>query len=241
MKNSIIKSRIFPLDVCVTHFQSDKNKKSLFCANGFIYRRFERFYLVTALSVVTGRDIYTGQIKHLNNFVPDCLVFNLVDKIRGKKQPFSVPLYMDDMPVWMVHPTKQRTIDLAVIPLDEKITGIAALNDFETDLLNLTDDVFMCGYPLSFYQDEDKNAPLLQKTNIVSNEEDHYEIESLNRQGFYGALLFANQKDSFLPAFLGVYSGFDKSNTSFESQTSVWKKEFIDEIIDSEFFDESYM
>ena len=241
MKNLIIKSRIIPLDLCAMQSQINQSKKRLFCANGFVYKRFDRFFLVTALSVLTGRDIYTGNTKHLNCYVPDTLVFNSVDKLGTKKQLHSVPLYVDNMPVWMVHPTKQRTIDIAVIPLDEKLTDIEALNDFEADLMELTDDIFVYGYPLSFQKREDKDESFVHKIKIIFEDEDRYVVDGVTRQGFYGGSVFVNQKNSFVPAFLGVYSGFDKNNTSLESQISVWKKELIDEIIDSKFFDESYM
>lgn len=241
MNISIINERIYPINACIANKKNDVNKKILFCGTGFFYNQMGEVYFVTSLNVVAGRDIYTGETKNLNHYVPNSLSFMVSVKSSLEKQELFLPLYDEDLtPVWFVHPVKKREIDIAVIPLKNQ-QGLKSLNDFEGNFNNFNQDVFVLGYPLYINQKERGQNPCLENRTILSNNEDCFFITPLNQSGFCGAPVFMEQENSLFPVFVGIYSGVDSNIQSSFSKECVWKAELIDEIIDAKLKDESYI
>src|ERR1700682_4017825 len=89
-------------------------------ATGFIWRRHERFYLITNWHVVSALDVFTK--KHLaeGGSRPNKLRCHFVRVEQRERELIDVPIRDEnDRPLWLVHCEQDtRAIDVVAIPLD---------------------------------------------------------------------------------------------------------------------------
>ena len=129
------------------------NEESLGIATGFIWKRNERFYLVTNWHVITCRRFPTGENLHSQGARPNKLrvLFNLGFQQFGKQEHLITIRDDDARPCWLVHPN--RNVDVAVLPLPYDGTDpVFALNPIngsaDPDLfVGVGMDCFVLGYP----------------------------------------------------------------------------------------------
>lgn len=255
---------------------NDNELYHLSYATGFIYKHNNIQYLVTNLHVLSGRDIFTGEIESKTGGVPNFLSFtpslyieeqNKIIKDIGNK--INCNLYdADNKPLWFIHPKYKRNVDIAVLSLRDinvNLFAITDLGNYSTDL-NITDDVFVIGYPLALGTNENKNFPIW-KSAVVASEpcidyfidgREAFIIDGTTRSGMSGSpvirysnFIETHKNDgthSFgmmshkVCNFLGIYSGRLRGATTDESFLGVvWKKSLIIEIINAKYRDLEYI
>lgn len=171
-------------------------------ATGFLWRAETDWFLVTNWHNVTGRNPDTG--KCLGSFTPTHLEVGI--RIRqqlptGKEgvlsQTISIPLYTEDRPNWLEHPTR-HVVDCVALPLWQETLPPSlfskALN--EADLVtkytpDIGDDCFVVGYPKGLAGHF--NTPIWKRASIASEPDlDHNSlpmllVDTATREGMSGS------------------------------------------------------
>ncbi|MBP3616347.1 MAG: trypsin-like peptidase domain-containing protein [Alphaproteobacteria bacterium] len=232
------------LKPCIIDKTNPNNLIELADATGFIYNRNGKQYLITNLHVTSGRNICTGEIENSKGAVPDlikfqvsvCNSYNEQTKIVQKNGVLSVVLYdQSKMPLWLIHPSYKRNVDIAVLPLDNlnPPVNFLAINDIQSieTKVSVADDVFVVGYPLALGTNENKDFPIWKRASIASEPSINYfndgrkafVIDGTTREGmsgspvvFYSNFTQTSTQDGGVcfgmsPRrvfnFLGIYSG----------------------------------
>ena len=92
MKNDIISSFVYP----VAAYSDDD---FLYIATGFLYRKKTKFYFITSLSSILGRQVPNGEFKLKNKKIPNVLKtsFSIFEddliKIKKRVFPITIPVY----------------------------------------------------------------------------------------------------------------------------------------------------
>ena len=249
-------------------------------ATGFLYRKNEEIYLVTNLHVVSGRDIFTKQCLNKMGALPRRITFapSVIKQNGQVTKPIilDIPLYDNqNHPLWLVHPQFRRDVDIAAIPVKIDNSNILSnednyycINDvsFINDLLlEITDDVFVVGYPYGKCSTftTDFPIPIWKRASIASeldisyfwDERPVFLVDTTTKVGMSGSPVIGMPKGvirsvdgsislstgSFSMQLLGIYSGrIDPEQKEDSCLGLVWKKELIDEIIDTGIQDEIY-
>lgn len=240
---------VYPIDACIINNEA-KTQKSLFASTGFLYRLGCDFYFITTLSTVLGREVPTGEFKLKSKLLPTTLKTNLsiyeddLVHIKRRAHPILINIYDDDLnPLFYIHPKLKKEVDLAVFPIRANGIDLVALNDFDTKQETNCQTVCLAGYPLYPQQNEDKTKPVFQEKKITQIGKNIFTIEDTDRIGMYGAAVFEAFNDpserSF--SFLGVYSGLSPiPSLNAKKKSFVWKKSFINEIIDARYTEASF-
>lgn len=135
-------------------------------ATGFFYLKNDRLFLVT------NKHVFKDNAK---NLAPETFVLRLHTDVNDLKRnsEFSVKLYDNGKPLWMVHSTESNA-DVAVIELSKQDIARYVIKAFSKEnflpanlVLNPGEDVFVMGYPLSFH-DNKNNLPILRNAFIAS-------------------------------------------------------------------------
>lgn len=235
MKNDIISSFVYP----VAAYSDDD---FLYIATGFLYRKKTKFYFITSLSSILGRQVPNGEFKLKNKKIPNVLKtsFSIFEddliKIKKRVFPITIPVYNENFePNFFIHPTYKKEIDIAVFPIETKGIDFVSLNDFDTVKKEKKEDIIVVGYPLVPNDKDDKNSPVFIKSKIMHNGTNIFVIDEINRIGLFGAPIFleAQPTDNTF-CFVGLYSGIEP-NKKFKKPVFGWKKSFIETIIATEF------
>jgi hypothetical protein len=136
-------------------------------ASGFFYTSNDRLFLVT------NQHVFRDPKK---NLYPDHFRLTLHTDANdiSKNADFDIPLYSNGNPLWKTHPSFQDA-DVALIEVDQKalrshflIKAWSKERFFpKTYRLEPGEDVFIIGYPLSFY-DVVNNLPIFRNAMIAS-------------------------------------------------------------------------
>lgn len=136
-------------------------------ASGFFYTLNNKLFLAT------NQHVFMDAKK---NLFPDHFRLKLHTDLHdvSKNQDFDIPLYLDGKPLWKTHP-KFPEADVALIEISQKeIQGRFQIKAWskqaflpESYRLEPGEDVFIMGYPLSFY-DTANNLPIFRNAMIAS-------------------------------------------------------------------------
>ena len=226
-------------------------------ATGFIWKRRERYYLVTNWHVVSALDLFTKEHLLQGASRPNKFRCHFLIRIgQYEREPIDVPIRdEDDRPLWLVHAThERRPIDVVALPLDHeslktKVT-LLPVNGMAPGKLAIMIgmDVFILGYP---FGSKPPSFPVWKRGSIASEPDlvrlttGYYLVDTASRPGMSGSpvilrswsnhILESNMwttRNDQLPIdrIIGVYSGRLKPE---DAQIGiVWHVDYIDEIID---------
>lgn len=218
-------------------------------ATGFFYERERILYLVTCRHV-----LFDPKTSH----EPVELKMRL--HLSGRRDLTRVEVHTERLydtngrPLWLEHDNKE--VDLALLKLDMNemmskfdIEVFSERNRFPDDFILVpSDDVFVIGYPLGFY-DKVNNLPIFRHATIASlygvpyNGKSQFLTDGKLHEGTSGAPIVTNPKGPFLDRkfvlnirdgenyfLVGIHCGGSEQKDlelGFE-----WYPELIDEIID---------
>lgn len=259
------------LKPCIIDKTNSNNLIELADATGFIYKRNEKQYLITNLHVISGRDPCTGEILDIHKAIPELLRSfpSLYEQKTGRIAKTS--LYLDcwlydqnNIPLWLIHPSYKRNVDIAVLPLDNLNPPVNfwAINDIQSieTKVSVADDVFVVGYPLALGTNENKEFPIWKRASIASEPSINYfndgrkafVIDGTTRKGMSGSPVFFYSNFTQISTqdggvcfgispqrafnFLGVYSGRLKGNNI--SNDTIEKESFLGLVWKKELIDE---
>lgn len=243
----------------------EETKQKLASATAFIYEHNERFYLITNWHNLTGLNPITK--KNIGNHagIPDILSISLqVQEVPFIKwKAFTIKLYEDNKAVWLIHPIHKELVDVVAIELKipENFEGIIRpINKIKFDNFNLeiSDDIFILGYPYSFTGGG--QFPIWKRGSVATEPDIDYEnlpkffVDTASKSGMSGApVIFKRigvhglvngqpQPDTIfgeISGFVGIYAGRVTGKSELDAQLGVvWKKEVIEKIIEGNLEDE---
>lgn len=105
----------------IVHLTMRFRSTELAIGTGFVYKKDEKFYIVTAWHNVTGRHPDTFTLSNKNCAVPDrvavnfCLLLNSGHSIR---MAIFLPLHDDERACFYIHPKNWPRVDVVAIPFD---------------------------------------------------------------------------------------------------------------------------
>lgn len=233
------------------------NDRALAAATGFIWKRRDRFYLITNWHVVSALDHFTKAHLSEGGSRPDKLRCHFLVRVgQYEREVIDVRIRdEDDQPLWLVHPAQElRAIDIVAVPLDgdDLKTGITLLpvNELAPGRIAIMIgmDVFILGYP---FGSKPPAFPVWKRGSIASEPDlvrlsgGYYLVDTASRPGMSGSpvilrswsnhILESNMWTSTndqrpIDRIIGVYSGRLKPEDAQVGM--VWHVEYIDEIID---------
>ncbi len=125
-------------------------------ATGFIWKRRERFYLITNWHVVSALDLFTKTHLSKGGSRPNKFRCHVLVRVGEYwHEPIDVPIRDEnDQPLWLIHPAQEmRAIDIVALPLDydslkTKVT-LLPVNELAPGKIAVMIgmDVFILGYP----------------------------------------------------------------------------------------------
>lgn len=246
-------TRIDRYSLAVVPIEQLFNEESLGNATGFIWRRGERFYLVTNWHVITCRHFPTGENLHNQGARPNRLraFFNVGLQQFGKQEHLISIRDEDARPQWLVH--SGRRVDVAVLPLPydgkDPVFALNPINGTEDpDLfVGVGMDCFILGYPFGVVP---PGYPVWKRGSIASEPDlirmtgDHMLVDTASRPGMSGAPVIVRtwgyhllddggtEVDEYARSrFVGIYSGRLAAQPMEAQIGMVWGGYLIDEII----------
>lgn len=233
--------------------QMKVNGKTLASGTGFIANSLRGPVLITNRHNVTGRNNVTGDYLSATGCYPDeiVIIHNKAAKL-GTWVPRNEPLYKDEKPLWIEHPTFGAKVDFVALPLTE-------LNDVELYPYSLglgdpqisvspSDTVSVIGFPFGL---TGGGSLAIWATGFMATEHDiDYDnlpiflIDCRARQGQSGSAVVAHRNGGMIgmedgstggftgpiTRFLGIYSGRINEQSDLGI---VWKASAIRELVNS--------
>lgn len=219
-------------------------------ATGFVVQGRRGPLLVTNRHVVTGRDQNTGQPLHkASGFVPDKLIVHHHGPALGGWLPCEEPLYHNQSPRWIEHPTLGAKADFVGLPLST--VYLRSLYPFDPSdpgppiLVQPSDPLSVIGFPFGL---SSEGWPIWS-TGFLASEPaiDHdglpvFLIDCRTRQGQSGSAVIAHRNGGMVnmeggnvamysghvTRFLGIYSGRINENSDLGI---VWKAKALAELV----------
>lgn len=230
---------------------------------GFIYKRNDKFYLITNWHNVTGRNPITKECLDDKLATPDVIVTYFRSKENHAICNSEIlKLYnIDDMstPLWIEHPQHREAIDVVAIPINEDIVekySLFPINNIPLDndiKPEISDEVFIIGYPFS--DTPHLQLPIWKKGSIASEPTVNIDqlpklyVDTATRPGLSGSPVIYQRtgihnlaqggfpkSDTIIGrirGFLGIYSGRIGKDEEKAQLGIIWKSQVIDEIIDN--------
>lgn len=235
------------------------NDTKLASATGFLVNKDDVIYLITNRHVVTGRHNETNKcLDEINGGIPNKLKVWLpseIDKGYGWRN-IDIDLYdSEENKTWLEHPTYREKVDVVAIKLGKYKQTIPFCYYLNSDYeLNVTQNVFIVGYPFGLDINPSNGKYAIWTTGVVASEPDldlringeqlpAFLVDAKTRKGqsgspviYYdssGLLKNKNLVYKFPDAVtiqIGIYSGRINSESDLGY---VWKWSLIREIIDS--------
>ena len=221
-------------------------------ATGFIWKRRERFYLITNWHVVSALDLFTKMHLLKGGSRPNKFRCHILVRVGEYwHEPIDVPIRDEnDQPLWLIHPAQEmRAIDIVALPFDydslkTKVT-LLPVNELAPGKIAIMIgmDVFILGYP---FGSKPPAFPVWKRGSIAS-EPDLVRVSTgyYSRPGMSGSpvilrswsnhILESNMwttSNDQLPIdrIIGVYSG--RLRPEGAQIGIAWHVEYIDQIID---------
>src|ERR1700722_18890973 len=97
------------------------NDRPLGDATGFVWRRRERYYLITNWHVVSGLNFFTKMHLLKGGSRPDKLRCHFLIRVgQYERELIDIPIRDEnDEPLWLIHPAQQmQAVDVVAIPLN---------------------------------------------------------------------------------------------------------------------------
>ena len=222
----------------------------------FFYKKNGKCYLVTNWHVLSGRDVITGQPRKSSGAVPDSISisFHVVRPIGAVLENYLLNLNSaNGEAIWLQHSIHGQDVDIAVLELTIP-SGLCVYPINEMDTANIRAEVginlYILGYPVRQFTGIFpvwKRGTLATEFIFPIEGKSCFLIDTATQEGMSGSPVIlrennyiddiSNQGKISMPAgkkFIGIYSGRYNSNDQQLAQLGiVWKKELIDEIIDS--------
>lgn len=231
---------------------------------GFIYKRRDSHFLITAWHNVSGRSPLTGACLSETLAVPDAVstLFRSHTK-PGVSHREMISLYRDTemtLPSWYEHPQHGSAVDVVAVPLPADLSTkyrLFPINDLDFDhdrREEVADDAFVVGYPFS--ETPYLQLPIWKQASIASEPSVNIDqlpkmlIDTATRPGLSGSPTIMQRtglhpgKDGIasddtiigrIRNFIGVYSGRVGTGEVNAQLGVVWKVVVLDEIIDAGF------
>jgi hypothetical protein len=224
-------------------------------ATAFVWKRHERFYLITNWHVASALDFFTKTHLCKGGSRPNKFRCHVLVRVGEYwHEPIDVPICDEnDQPLWLIHPAK--AIDIVALPLNyESLSPMVTLlpvNELAPGKIAIMIgmDVFILEYPFG----SKPPAFLVWKRGSIASEPDlvrlstgYYSVDTASRPGMSGSpvilrswsnhILESNMwttSNVKLPIdrIIGVYSGRLRPE---DAQIGiVWHVEYIDQIIDA--------
>jgi hypothetical protein len=225
-------------------------------ATGFIWRRHERFYLITNWHVVSALDFFTKEHLLEGGSRPNKLRCHFLRVEQRERELIDVPIRDEnDRPLWLIHFEQEtRAIDVVALPLDDeglktKVT-LFPVNELAPGKLAIMIgmDVFILGYPFGSKPPALpiwKRGSIASEPDLVRHSTGYYLVDTASRPGMSGSpvilrswsnhILESNMwttSNEQLPIdrIIGVYSG--RLRPTDAQIGIVWHVDYIEQIID---------
>jgi len=241
-----------PLSLSTVPVTALFNDRLLPEATAFIWKRRERYYLITNWHVVSAVNLFTKILILAGASRPNKLRCHFVVRVgQYERELIDIPVRdEDDQPLWLVHPAQEmRPVDVIALPLGDEVT-LKPVNELASGkiAIRIGMDVFILGYP---FGSAPPAFPVWKRGSIASEPElvrlttGYYLIDTASRPGMSGSpvilrswsnhVLESNMwvsTNDQLPVdrIIGVYSG---RKIPEDAQIGlVWHVDYIDQIID---------
>jgi hypothetical protein len=236
------------------------NQSSMPGATGFIWKRRERFYLITNWHVASASHFFTGHLLLKGGMRPNQFRCQFIVRVGNyERETIDIPVRdANDEPLWLVHPAQgMRRVDIVALPLDadalrSQVT-LLPVNELAPGKLAIRVgmEVFILGYP---FGSGPPAFPVWKRSSIASEPDlvmlttGYYLIDTASRPGMSGSPVvlrswsnhvmesnnYIATTDGPIDRVIGVYSG-RKDNAPAEAQIGmVWHVDYIDDIIDGD-------
>jgi hypothetical protein len=235
------------------------NHRQLAGATGFIWKRRERFYLITNWHVVSALDLFTKAHLSEGGGRPNKLRCHFLVRVgQYERESIDVPIRdEDDQPLSFIHSAQEvRAIDVVAVPLDyeglkTRVTSLP-VNELAPGKIAIMIgmDVFILGYPFGSKPPAFpvwKRGSIASEPDLVRLSTGYYLVDTASRPGMSGSpVILRSWSNHILESnmwttsndqrpidrIIGVYSGRLKPE---DAQIGiVWHVEYIDEIIDAQ-------
>ena len=231
-------------------------------ATAFIWKRRERFYLITNWHVVSALNFFTKVHLAKGGSRPNKLRCDFLVRVgRYDRESIFIPIRDEnDAPLWLIHPFQERQpIDVVALPLDhdDLKTRVALLpvNELAPGKIAVMIgmEVFILGYPFGSKLPAFavwKRGSIASEPDLVLLTTGYYLVDTASRPGMSGSPVILRSwsnhilefnmwtaSDDRLPIdrIIGVYSGRLRPE---DAQVGiVWHVAYIDEIIDGDRYD----
>lgn len=253
------KPRINPLSISSFLVEAYFNEILLSTATAFAYRYNNKKYLITNYHVAYGRNAETNKcLDKKYASIPNKLKIIFYDK--NAVSMFLDINYLENNNPFKFIKKDGNIVDIAIFELPDDFSGVC-INELEQLFhepsweenvkLEITEPLYVIGYPRGI---NICYTPIWKKSSIASEPELNVDgmqcfyIDTTTREGMSGApvvyyssggeyktpeILFAIA-DRSIYKFVGIYSGRDRSDEPHIAQLGkVWKKELIEEVINS--------
>lgn len=232
-------------------------------ATSFVWKRNGQHYLITNWHVATCRNAQTGDNLHNHGGHPN--VFGLlINSSAQQVQKVIRHLNIRDehgAPLWFVHPTHNRNVDVVAIPMPEPDAEVAY---YPINLMNFANlrsdigmDVFILGYPFDIEFPAYpvwKRGSIASEPDLASRLDLYILVDSASRPGMSGGPVIRRSWGSHIvdegnvrvdgaiaTSVVGVYSGrLHTKDTNDPQLARVWPIRLVDEIIDAAVRDTEY-
>ena len=210
------------------------NDRELAGATGFVWKRRERFYLITNLHVVSALNLFTKAHLSKGGSRPNKLRCHFLIRVgEYDRELIDVPIRdEDDQPLWLIHPVQERrAIDVVALPLDyealKKRVTLLPVNDLAPGKIAIMVgmDVFILGYPFGSKPPAFpvwKRGSIASEPDLVRPSTGYYLVDTASRPGMSGspfilrswsnhilesAMWTTNNDHRPIDRIIGVYSG----------------------------------
>jgi hypothetical protein len=232
-------------------------------STGFVYKRSDKYYLISNWHVFSGRNAHSGKATHTSLAVPDefSVVFHK-DDFSGIRLGNRLRIVQEPVANWFQHPLGQ-SVDVACLQIHQAPQGTSIYPVNEGEIADeLTHDVgqdcFILGYPFRAAQFElEKDAtnffPIWKRGSIATEYDvpfrgkDCFLVDVSTSAGMSGSPVFLRQYGfvryrsgeiamirGAATQFVGVYSGRHQNTKDDILQLGyVWKRKLIDEMIEA--------
>ena len=225
-------------------------------ATGFFYEHNNKNYFITNWHNVTGIHPITRKPISTHGGSPDCIDMLLMTGITPAKwENYRIPIYTENKETgWLVHPIYKEKVDVVALEITfpKGFDGIVnPINKipFRNDRLDVSDDVFIIGFPLNLLGGG--AFPIWKRGSVATEPDMNFEdlpkfiVDTATRNGMSGSPVVMRKKGVHIyessddkvtiglsQNFVGIYSGRLQSESETDAQLGiVWKTEVIEEII----------
>jgi hypothetical protein len=224
-------------------------------ATGFVWLHEGQNFLVTNWHVVAGRNAETAEILHERGGIPNRLGLYLkpVTNTFGWYD-LIVDLFDEaDKPLWYVHSSFGRKVDIVVLKLPNPPaeSRYLPINRFQLESLrsDVGMDVFILGYPFGFKPPGLpvwKRGSIASEPSIASITEQFFLVDTASRPGMSGAPVIRRSWGTHEMAdgntmaqpgaktdFIGIYSGRLHTKSQTDAQLArVWPRRLLDRMFE---------